>query len=347
VLPMRFRTTADEPLHSDVKEPGYAMRPIFIGGCERSGTTMFGAMLGSHSQCVCVPETQFIDDIIARSAPTAGSASPRQMLSQILSHERYRLFWQLPLDPAAVDPAELGSTLPELLSWLVQAYGRRSGKSSASVWVDHTPTNFRRGRTLLRMFPDAKFVHLVRDGRAVAASLLPLDWGPNNVLHAAEFWLARCAPGLAAELEWGPGRVLRVRYEDLLSQPEASMRLVADFVGLKYEPAMISAGGHRPSRYHLRQHRLVGQAPDPARQERWQQVFTRRQVEIFEAEAGDFLETLGYQPRYGISALPASRIEVLRLRVGDLARRASNNLRRRWRARRSLSGTQPQRGELK
>jgi sulfotransferase family protein len=315
------------------------MRPIFIGGCERSGTTMLGAMLGSHSECICVPESQFIEDLIAWSNSLRGSLNPRQALSRIVTNHRYRLLWELPLDPAAADPSELGSSLPELLTWLARAYGRKSGKAG-SLWVDHTPTNFRRGRTLLGMFPEARFIHLIRDGRAVAASLLPLDWGPNNVLHAAEFWMARCALGLAAELEWGPGRVLRVRYEDLLNQPEPSMRRIASFSGLEYEPAMVSGGGHRPGRYHARQHHLVGLAPDPSRVERWQQIFTRRQVEIFEAEAGEFLETLGYRPRYGISALPASRVEVLRLRVGDIARRASNNLRRRWRARKSISRPQ-------
>jgi sulfotransferase family protein len=306
---------------------------------------MLGALLGLHSECVCVPESQFIDDLIGWADYSPASWDPRQALGRIVSHQRYRLLWDLPLDPAAVDPVELGSSLPELLTWLVQAYGRNSGKAG-SVWADHTPTNFRRGRTLLRLFPAARFIHLVRDGRAVAASLLPLDWGPNNVLHAAEFWMARCAQGLAAELEWGSERVLRVRYEDLLNQPEASMRRIADFAGLDYEPQMASGGGHGPSRYNARQHHLVGLAPDPSRVERWQQLFTRRQVEIFEAEAGDFLETLGYRPRYGIRALPASRVEVFRLRVGDIARRATNNLRRRWRAKRSISSTQTPRGEL-
>ncbi|MFL5491152.1 MAG: hypothetical protein ACJ8AV_07035, partial [Gemmatimonadales bacterium] len=71
-------------------------------------------------------------------------------------------------------------------------------------------------------------------------------------------------------------------------------------------------------------------------------VLSRREVEIFEAEAGDFLETLGYQPRYGVRAMPATRVEVFRLRLGDLARRARNNLLRRWRVRTSLPQRRPE-----
>jgi hypothetical protein len=317
------------------------MKPVFIGGCERSGTTMLGAMLGSHSRSLCVPESQFMDDQLAHADPD-GRIDSRAALGRIMAHERFRLLWGLSLEPASVQAADLGSTLADLWTWLAQAYGRKVGKPTAGVWIDHTPTNFRRVRGLLRMFPAARFIHLVRDGRAVAASLLPLDWGPNNALHAAEFWMARCALGLAAELDLGPDRILRVRYEDVLQEPESSLRRITGFIGLDYEPQMAAANPSRPTRYHEHQHHLVGQAPVRSRAAGWQQVLSRREVEIFEAEAGDFLETLGYQARYGVRAMPATRVEVFRLRLGDLARRAQNNLLRRWRVRTSLPQRRPE-----
>lgn len=317
------------------------MRPVFIGGCERSGTTMLGAMLGGHSRCLCVPESQFMDDQLAHM-DAEGKIDSRAALGRIVAHERFRLLWDLSRDPALLHPAELSTTLPDVWTALAVAYGRKVRKPSAEVWIDHTPTNFRRVRGLLRMFPEARFVHLVRDGRAVAASMLPLDWGPNNALHAAEFWMARCALGLAAELDLGPARVLRVRYEDLLQETERSLRRITDFIGLAYEPEMASAHAFRPTKYHERQHHLVGQAPVHSRVAGWQQVLSRREVEIFEAEAGDFLETLGYQPRYGVRAMPATRVEVFRLRLDDLARRARNNLLRRWRVRSSLLQRRPE-----
>jgi len=312
------------------------MRPVFIGGCERSGTTMLGALIGGHSHCVCVPESQFIEQLLVEEDFNPDALEPGKTLAQITANERYRLLWPPALNTSTADIHELGTTYPQVLSWLVRAYARHQGKPAAPVWIDHTPTNFKRDRTMLRMFPDARFIHLIRDGRAVTASLLPLDWGPNDVLQAAQFWMARCAEGLAAELELGPERVMRVRYEDVVSQPEVTLRRIAEFAGLDYEEAMATGLGHRPTRYHERQHRLVGRPPDATRVHGWQQVLTKRQVEIFEAEAGEFLETLGYPPEYGIRARPASRLEVFGMKVNDLARRARNNVRRRWRARASL-----------
>jgi hypothetical protein len=297
---------------------------------------MLGDMLGAHSQCLCVPESQFVEHLLARRDFDPESLDPRVTLTRISTDLRFRLLWRLPVDPAAVEPSELGTTYARVIGWLVRAYGRQHGKPASPVWVDHTPTNFKRRRTMLRMFPDARFIHLVRDGRAVAASLIPLDWGPNNAMHAAEFWMARCADGLAAELELGTERVLRVRYEDVLESPEQVLGQISRFAGLEYELAMVSGSGQQPSRYHERQHRLVGQAPDRSRAQSWRQVLSSREVEIFEAEAGELLETFGYRAEYSLRARPASRREVLTMRVTDLARRGWNNLHRLWRARRSL-----------
>jgi hypothetical protein len=259
-----------------------------------------------------------------------GALDPRQILRQINADERFRLFWRLPLQPDAISPDEVGTTYPGLLTWLVRQYGRSQGKEMAQVWVDQTPVNFRRVLTLLRLFPEARFIHLVRDGRAVAASLLALDWGPNDTFLAAEYWMARCAAGLAAETQLGPERVLRVRYEDILEQPESTLRRIATYAGLNFEPGMLQGVGLEAGPYHKRQHRLVGAPPDRTRADAWRTSLSPRQVEIFEAQAGDFLSLLGYEPVLGIRARPANRVQIFQLRLSDLVRRIGNNL-RRWR----------------
>lgn len=313
------------------------IRPLLIGGCERSGTTMLGAMMGAHSRCICVPESQFIEHLLTDDGFDPEAVDPHKTLAAIVRHQRYRLLWNLPLDPGTVDPAELGTTYAEVLSWLVRAYGQRLGKAEALLWADHTPGNFKRGLTMLRMFPEARFVHIVRDGRGVAASLLPLDWGPNDIVGAATFWMARCAAGLAAELQLGAERVLRVRYEDLILSPGATLQGIATFAGLSYEPAMAQGSGAEPSRYNQRQHRLVGQPPDPSRVHSWNSYLSARQIEIFESEAGELLETFGYQATYGMRARPARPVELLRMSLGAVVRRLRNKLRRRRRVRASLS----------
>ena len=102
------------------------MKPVFIGGCERSGTTMLGAMLGCHSRSLCLPESQFMDDQLAH-ADSDGRIDSRAALGRIVAHERFRLLWGLSLEPASVQADKLGSTLADLWTWLAQAYGRKAG----------------------------------------------------------------------------------------------------------------------------------------------------------------------------------------------------------------------------
>lgn len=314
------------------------MRPLFVGACERSGTNLLGAMLGASSRCLTVPESQFIEHQFERPGFDPGNLNPREVLAAITADRRYRLFWQIPAQPLNVSPEEMGTTYPRLLTWLVRQYGRSRGKESAEIWVDHTPYNFRRALTLLRMFPDARFINLVRDGRAVAASLLPLDWGPNNTMHAAEYWMAHTAPGLLAESKLGAERVLRVKYEDLVAQPESALQRICSFAGLEYESAMAAGAGEPAGPYHESQHRLVGQPPDRSRLDAWRRALTPRQIEIFEAEAGDFLTMLGYEPVFGVRARPVSQLQVFQFRLTDLVRRIGNNLRRYRRAQKAILG---------
>ncbi len=68
---------------------------------------MLGATLGGHSRCLCLPESQFMDDLLAH-ADSDGRIDPFAALGRIAAHERFRLLWDLPLDPAGIQPPELG-----------------------------------------------------------------------------------------------------------------------------------------------------------------------------------------------------------------------------------------------
>lgn len=152
------------------------MRPVFIGGCERSGTTLLGSMLGGHNDCLCVPEMQFKFNILRLTASgDQNSVDTVNILRRLSDRSRFRI-WEL--DVASVTHKRLSCR--ELIEWIVTAYSQKVGKPAPAVWVDHTPANIRYAWTLLHLFPDAKMIHIIRDGRAVAASILPLDWGPTG-----------------------------------------------------------------------------------------------------------------------------------------------------------------------
>lgn len=309
------------------------MRPVFIGGCERSGTTLLGAMLGAHPSCLCVPEMQFKLDIL-RFPRHAGQETVDQsdVMQRLAKRSSFRI-WELNLDMAAIRHELLSCR--QLIEWLVTAYGQKVGKPTPAMWVDHTPSNIRYARTLLRLFPEAHMIHIVRDGRAVAASVLPLDWGPNEIDNAARYWEERLAHGFAAESLW-PQRVTRVRYEDLVQDPQPVLKKLCDVLAVHYEPAMSQGRGFEVPKYTARQHTLVGSAPNPERARAWEKQLTPRQIEIFESLTSDLLESLGYIPQFGLRARRMSRREEHVSAIRELSKKLLNRRRQRRRKKETI-----------
>jgi hypothetical protein len=136
-------------------------------------------------------------------------------------------------------------------------------------------------------------VHVIRDGRGVTASMKGVDWGPRDVVALADWWLARVAEGFAATqvLE---GRAARIRFEDLLTEPEAELRRLCGAIGLDYTDGMLTSDALHVTDYTRPQHRIIGQRPDSSRAAAWRAELSRREQELFEAVAGDVLRLLGY-----------------------------------------------------
>jgi hypothetical protein len=307
-------------------------RPILIGGCSRSGTTLLGSMLGAHPACLCVPESQFKTEVLPYLSGPVSEVAAQELWDAIRASRRYRI-WDLALGANALPGGGAGLSYAELLEWIVREYGRSAGKEGWRTWVDHTPDNAEFAAHLFAHFPDAKLVHLVRDGRAVTASVLPLDWGPNTTIKSVHWWIEKLAFGLAAEARW-PERVTRVRYEDLLRDPEAELRRICAFAGIAYDPAVLEATGFRVPAYTAGQHQLVGSRIDSGRAEAWRQKLRPRQIEGFEAVARDVLTYLGYEPVHGLLARRLHRSENRREERAQLwQKKVTKKLRRWWRLR--------------
>ena len=286
-------------------------RQIFIGGCGRSGTTLLGSMLGSHSQCLCPPESHFKTTPFRMGLRQEGQIDPQAALDLIQRHWRFKI-WQLEIDPADAPK----SSYVDLLHWLVRSYAA-AHDLTGSVWVDHTPENINYAPTLLKAFPNTQMVHIIRDGRAVANSIMPLDWGPNTIIRAATWWKGIVRQGVAVEEAHPSARIVRVRYEDLVFEPEVTVAQLCDQLDLVYEAGMLTASGFRAPGYTTNQHAMIGKRPDPSRATRWKETLTPRQIEIFESLAGDLLHELGYDLQYGGDARPPTSLERIQARVKE------------------------------
>lgn len=236
---------------------------------------------------VATPESHFKSELGLLASGEDVQEDLGSQWSRIRIHWRFRI-WDF--DPG-LPPRPMQA--PELLLWLVERYAASVGQPSATVWVDHTPENLLNWDALFDAFPNALGIHLVRDGRAVAASVRPLRWGPKTMMGCANWWKKRAQAGLQAEQQYDD-RLIRVRFEDLVDSPEKSLERLTDFLGVPYQPEMKPGDGFEKPAYTLAQHRLVGSLPQKSRSQAWKQTLGSRDIEIFEAECGPLLESLGY-----------------------------------------------------
>lgn len=310
--------------------------PIFIGGCPRSGTTMLGAMLANAPGCVTTPESHFKHALIARCAE---KPLTREQLMKFLAQSNEIAFWELPLKELALwvnnYPNEITlDHVPALLNEIVYRYDQRAGTRLAQPassphllrWVDHTPMNIEAFETLLGLYPDAQLIHIVRDPRAVAASVFGLPWGPNDALAFGSWWPHYVNAGLSLQNAL-PDRVLLIHYEDLLKDPQFTLKKTCQFLALQFSSDLVCGQRYRSPQHSLSQHALVGKPPAAERADAWQQELRARDQAHIESVCGPLMQKLGYAitPPFIASA----RGSTLMWYLSIIYKRARGSLRRK------------------
>ena len=292
-------------------------------------------MLGAHSGCLAVPESQFKVEAL-RAARVEGGINVARAVREVDSSWRFQA-WGLPAEVRASLVAREWSTYADYLRAIVGAYGDSVDRPDPRIWIDHTPENVRHLVTLFEAFPDARAVHIVRDGRAVAASVRQLDWGPNTMIGAARDWAENVGYGLGAETWLGAERIRRIRYEDLVADPEAALRDLCAWLEIDFEPEATRGDGYtRPAYYRYRAHRLIGRAPEAGRAQAWESELSPRQIELFESASGDLLRYLGYPLAHSGGERRVTGRDLVLSMAGELGMELVNRFRGRKRIRGAL-----------
>jgi hypothetical protein len=215
-----------------------------------------------------------------------------EFLTVLGRHPRFAT-WGVSVDEVAAVAGKPSTTLPAAVRALYAAYAMQRGKDR---YGDKTPGYALQVGRIANLLPEAVFVHMVRDGRDVALSLLEAPFGPTTVAGAATFWKQRVDAAVAAGGDLGSTRYVQIRYEDLVQQPEKEVRAVCRLACIDFEPMMLDhrrrAGAIGSSTLDPSIHTLLTAPLHLARD--WRREMPRDFVDRFEAVAGDSLVALGY-----------------------------------------------------
>ncbi|QDT08777.1 sulfotransferase family protein [Stieleria marina] len=263
---------------------------VFLLGCDRSGTTLVRSILNNHP-----------DVMISYEAPASVTlVETFQQYGMRATIEAMRSFEQFD----AVDWLHVFDRLDEvsdvtLADVVAAANNNLLQQNGKHIWGDKTPAYTRFVDTLASMYPNSVFVHIVRDPRAVAASWVQTDWGPNTAFHAGREWQQRVSEADRSLKQLPESRVAVIRFEDFLVDPEKTIQPVCQRIGVPYTSAMLQErdleSDALPTRFFQKLHAKSQERLDPSRTDRWRSIDDRK-LALIESQTWELMQLFGYEP---------------------------------------------------
>jgi Sulfotransferase family len=279
---------------------------LFIVGCPRSGTTLLGRMVDAHPDVAVIHEGRFAPDWFERMRGlTAEGLVMPELIDELLAHPPFRNVSasREQLEGLLGD----GDAVPyaEFVRGIFDLHGRAHGKRLVG---DKTPHYVRSIPTLHELWPEARIVHLIRDGRDVSQSVLAWRKVAERGGSVARFsafqedriaavacwweWLVRLGREDGAAL--GPGLYHEIRYESLVAEPAEECRRLCDFLGVHFDDRMIGFHEGRERNDPGLNAKKAWRRVTPGLRD-WRSEMPPGDVERFEAAAGGLLDELGYE----------------------------------------------------
>jgi hypothetical protein len=255
-------------------------------------------MLNSSGRIYIAPESDFIPHLFGKSpASTLSQERVASLLQEVFATDRFPQEWQGDPPKAEVFAQAMPDSTPA--AFLETLYGAYAGQYGAARWGDKTPIYTSYIDLIHQILPETQFVHIIRDGRDVALSMLD-KWGERefhvDIFFTARNWVRRIKQARKSGARLGPELYYEMRYESLVQDPEAELQALCRFLKEPYVPEMaqphlLGSQSIEPGSWND----PIRRPPNTSRIERWRQVMPLEDQRLFQAIAGSLLADLGYE----------------------------------------------------
>ena len=321
-------------------EAGRSPNPfVFVVGCPRSGTTLLQRLLDAHPQLAVINETLWITRSAKRrnGVTRKGVVTPK-LVSELLEDSRFRRLDLPRRDVEKLLDSGRRVPYPQFVSGVFDLYGQAHGKPLVG---DKSPGYVREIPALHKLWGNAKFAHLIRDGRDVWLSVSGwkkadrslgqfTTWRDDPLVTTALWWERSVRMGREARSLLGSGRYHEVRYEDLVEDPEHACRALCTFLGIEYEESMLRFHEGRTKKLEPGLPSKRAWLPPTAGLRDWGTELPERDVERFEAAAGNLLDEIGYPRAATVSARAVAHASAIREAFTRDANERGRALPRHW-----------------
>ena len=272
--------------------------PLFMFGFERSGTTLLSMMVGAHP-AIAVPLSVTgkwfsFANVVHGYDGLRTRRDLEAFVDRVIADERIQL-WDASISRGDIlDGLTVGS-YAAIIRRFHEVYASKKGKP---FWANLDIATLDNMDVVNGWFPDAKFIHIVRDGRDVALSHETMPYGASNIAECAERWVHRLTVNLKMGAILGEGRYLVVRYEDLVLESPQTLQRICKFVGVPYEEEMLGYYKMVDDKVPADKRWLwpeLNKPPSRSKAYAWERTMSQTKRAVFESIAGDMLSELGYK----------------------------------------------------
>lgn len=283
-----------------VRGPG-ATDLFFIIGSGRSGTTLVRRILMSSPYVHIPPETHVLGPMIGtyrRYAYLPWDELVRLCLARLEFHPEF-VHFGMSLGPVARRLAGLPHpqrSLTAILLGVFRAHAECVGRDDVQTFGEKTPNSTEQVHRIRTAFPDARFVHIVRDGLDVACSFAEAGMFPLE--EAAQLWVRRTRIARRFAVRY-PSSCLTVRYETLVAEPDKVVDDLARFLRLDRDTVDVDEVGHVDEMGDVdgtTHHERVSQPIRTQRVGRWRSTLDADQIRTLERIMGRERQRWGYEP---------------------------------------------------
>lgn len=278
---------------------GEADRPFFVVGSGRCGTTLVRRMLMAGGRVFLPPENYVLPRIVRRYGRAPALPWPEFVsyaIGQFENHEEWPA-WEFSLTETAAALRDLPTaeqSVARIIHEVFQGYAR-SQSLEARRWGDKTPFYVSHLPCMQQLFPHAKFVHLVRDGVDVVSSILEMDRPGFGLVEAAHRWTT-ALEAFRQFQQTNASHCIEVRYEDLVNNPEVTLRNLCEFIELSFDPSMTASTDVPRDVAKLAHHANLRGSIDNSKVGKGRNKLTPTQRNKLQRLIGQTLHSFGYPP---------------------------------------------------